>query len=86
MIAYVAWWPAGDFIEIYCCATLATCESRDVKGLYARARQGEIKEFTGISSPYQVPEAPELVVDTGGSPLEACVAQVMQYLSNHNIL
>jgi len=76
----------GDFIEIYCCATLATCESRDVKGLYARARQGEIKEFTGISSPYQVPEAPELVVDTGSSPLEACVAQVMQYLSNHNIL
>ncbi|HLD08551.1 MAG TPA: adenylyl-sulfate kinase, partial [Methylophilaceae bacterium] len=77
---------AGDFIEIYCRATLETCESRDVKGLYAKARQGEIKEFTGISSPYEVPENPELVVDTGSLPLETCVAQVMQYLREHSIL
>ena len=76
----------GDFIEIYCCAALETCESRDVKGLYAKARQGEIKEFTGISSPYEVPENPELVVDTGSLPLETCVAQVMQYLREHSIL
>ncbi len=77
---------AGDFIEIYCRATLETCESRDVKGLYAKARQGEIKEFTGISSPYEVPENPELVVDTGCLPLETCVAQVMQYLRERSIL
>jgi adenylylsulfate kinase len=77
---------AGDFIEIYCRAALETCESRDVKGLYARARQGEIKEFTGISSPYEVPENPELVVDTGSLPLEKCVAQVMRYLAECGIL
>lgn len=75
-----------DFIEIYCRATLETCESRDVKGLYAKARQGEIKEFTGISSPYEVPESPELVVDTGKLPLEECVTQVMGYLAEHGIL
>jgi adenylylsulfate kinase len=77
---------AGDFIEIYCRAALETCESRDVKGLYTKARQGEIKEFTGISSPYEAPENPELVVDTGSLPLEECVAQVMQYLAEHKIL
>jgi adenylylsulfate kinase len=77
---------AGDFIEIYCRAALETCESRDVKGLYAKARQGEIKEFTGISSPYEVPENPELVIDTGSLPLEECVAQVMLYLAEHEIL
>jgi len=77
---------AGDFIEIYCCATLETCESRDVKGLYVKARQGEIKEFTGISSPYEVPENPELVVNTGSLPLEECVSQVMLYLTEHEIL
>jgi len=76
----------GDFIEIYCCAALETCESRDVKGLYAKARQGEIKEFTGISSPYEVPENPELVVDTGSLPLEECIAQVMLYLAEYEIL
>jgi len=75
----------GDFIEIYCRATLETCESRDVKGLYAKARQGKIKEFTGISSDYEVPENPELVVDTGKLPLEECVAQVMEYLAQHGI-
>ncbi len=77
---------AGDFIEIYCCAALETCESRDVKGLYAKARQGEIKEFTGISSPYEVPESPELVVNTGSLSLEECVTQVMLYLAGREIL
>ena len=77
---------AGDFIEIYCRAALETCESRDMKGLYAKARLGEIKDFTGISSPYEAPENPELVVDTGSLPLETCVAQVMQYLREHSIL
>jgi adenylylsulfate kinase len=72
--------PHGDFIEIYCAAPLEVCESRDVKGLYARARLGEIKDFTGISSPYEPPAKPELVVDTGGQALSECVAQVMALL------
>ena len=54
----------GDFIEIYCKASLEICESRDVKGLYKRARAGEIKNYTGIDSPYEAPENPELVIDT----------------------
>lgn len=72
--------PHGDFIEIYCAAPLDVCESRDVKGLYARARLGEIKDFTGISSPYEPPVKPDLVVDTGGLALSECVAQVMALL------
>ena len=62
--------PHGDFFEIYCDTSLEVCESRDVKGLYARARTGEIPDFTGISSPYEVPEKPELVVPTGTESLE----------------
>lgn len=71
--------PHGDFIEIYCAATLEVCESRDVKGLYALARAGEVKEFTGISSPYEPPLNPELVVDTR-MPLADCVVQVIVVL------
>jgi len=52
----------GNFIEVFCDCSLETCETRDVKGLYAKARRGEIKDFTGISSPYEKPENPELVV------------------------
>ena len=53
-----------DFIEIHCSANLEVCESRDPKGLYAKARDGKIKDFTGISSPYELPESPELIIDT----------------------
>ena len=53
----------GDFIEIYCQASLKTCEARDVKGLYKRARAGEIKNYTGINSPYEVPENADLIID-----------------------
>ena len=56
--------PHGDFIEIYCKASLETCERRDVKGLYKRAKAGEIKNYTGIDSPYELPVKPELVIDT----------------------
>ncbi|MFN9618144.1 MAG: adenylyl-sulfate kinase [Synechococcaceae cyanobacterium] len=70
----------GDFIEIHCAADLAVCEERDTKGLYAKARAGEIKEFTGISSPYEAPETPELRVDTGNQDLETCVNQVLAHL------
>ena len=77
---------AGDFIEIHCAADLAVCETRDTKGLYAKARAGEIKEFTGISSPYEAPESPELRVDTGSQTLEESVQQVLTYLSAEGVI
>ncbi|MBM5794220.1 MAG: adenylyl-sulfate kinase, partial [Cyanobacteria bacterium K_DeepCast_0m_m1_088] len=76
----------GDFIEIHCAADLAVCEQRDTKGLYAKARAGEIKEFTGISSPYEAPEAPELRVDTGSQSLEQSVEQVLAYLAAQGVI
>jgi adenylylsulfate kinase len=76
----------GDFIEIHCAADLGVCEERDTKGLYAKARAGEIKEFTGISSPYEAPENPELSIDTGSQDLDACVAQVLAYLEANGII
>lgn len=72
--------PEDDFIEIYCKASLEVCEERDVKGLYQRARAGEIKAFTGISSPYEEPDNAELVVNTGGLTLDECVDQVIDFL------
>jgi len=76
----------GDFIEIYCRCPLEVCEQRDVKGLYQKARQGKIAEFTGISSPYEAPENPQLVIDTANQPLETCVENIMQYLAARQIL
>ncbi len=78
--------PHGDFIEIYCSCDLSICEQRDVKGLYKKARQGEIKHFTGISSPYEAPEKPELSVDTGKHTLDECVDQVLELLKERGIL
>ncbi|WP_018953870.1 adenylyl-sulfate kinase [Thioalkalivibrio sulfidiphilus] len=78
--------PHGDFLEIYCRCPLEVCEARDVKGLYKRARAGEIKDFTGISSPYEEPEVPELVVDTGNLPLEESVNQVLDLLEERGII
>jgi len=75
-----------DFIEVYCAATLEACETRDVKGLYKRARKGEIKEFTGISSLYEAPEHAEVVVDTGSLSLEDCVEEVVTYLQNKGVI
>lgn len=72
----------GDFFEIHCAAPLAVCETRDVKGLYARARTGVVKDFTGVSSPYEAPLQPELTVDTGCQPLETSVVQVLALLDN----
>jgi adenylylsulfate kinase len=77
---------AGDFLEIHCAADLDVCESRDPKGLYAKARAGVIKDFTGISSPYEVPEAPELQVDTGALSLEASVAAVIALLERQSVV
>lgn len=75
-----------DFIEIYCQCSLEVCEQRDTKGLYKRARAGEIKDFTGISSPYEPPEHPGLALDTGKQPLEECVEQVVQLLQERQII
>ncbi len=75
-----------EFIEIYCKANLDVCESRDIKGLYAKARRGEIKDFTGISSPYEPPKNPELVLDTGVESLSACVDKVLAYMQGRGVL
>lgn len=75
---------AGDaFHEIYIAADLETCERRDPKGLYKRARSGEIKEFTGVSAPYEPPEGPELAVDTAQSDIEGCVDQIVAYIEQN---
>ncbi|WP_131111871.1 adenylyl-sulfate kinase [Sulfuricystis thermophila] len=78
--------PHGDFLEIYCQASLEVCEARDVKGLYKKARAGEIKNYTGISSPYEPPLTPELIVDTGRQQLGDCVRQVIDVLRLRRIL
>jgi adenylylsulfate kinase len=78
--------PHGEFFEIFCDCPLEVCEKRDVKGLYQRARAGEIKEFTGISSPYEVPQNPDLIVDTGALTLEASVAKVIKFLHERGVI
>ena len=70
----------SDFIEIFCDSTIQVCENRDVKGLYKKARAGEILEFTGITSPYERPDKPEVIVETGRLPLTDCVDTVMESL------
>jgi adenylylsulfate kinase len=76
----------GDFIEVYVSASLETCEQRDVKGLYQKARAGEIPEFTGISAPYEEPEQPELVIDTNRQEVEESVARVVSHLEEKGYL
>ena len=78
--------PAGDFVEAYVAASLDTCESRDVKGLYQKARAGEIPEFTGISAPYEEPEKPELVIDTNGQTVDESVDVLIDYLRSGGYL
>jgi adenylylsulfate kinase len=74
----------GDFIEIFCDAPLNVCEQRDPKGLYQKARKGEIPEFTGISSPYEPPENPELILNSGELMVEDCLVHIQQYLLSEN--
>ena len=76
----------NDFIEIYCSADLNICETRDTKGLYAKARKGQIKDFTGISSPYEEPKNPELKIDTGNLEIEKCVDIVTNFLIEKGII
>jgi adenylylsulfate kinase len=77
---------SDDFIEIYCNASLETCESRDVKGLYKKARAGEITNYTGIDSPYEAPENPELTIDTDNQSLEGSVSTILSFLKSNGII
>ena len=81
-----ALFPAGDFVEVFVDASLETCEGRDPKGLYKKARAGEIPEFTGISAPYEPPERPELVLDTAALSVEASVAALIRHLEAQGYL
>ena len=72
-----------DFHEVYIEADLKTCETRDPKGLYKRARRGDIKEFTGISAPYEAPESPELLVSSGEADVDACTDRILEYIEQH---
>ena len=74
------------FVEIYCDCPLNVCESRDVKGLYRRARAGEVKEFTGISSPYEAPEAAEITVNTNLLSLHESTKKIVSYLTEHELI
>jgi adenylylsulfate kinase len=76
----------GDFIEAWVQASVDTCESRDVKGLYKKARAGEIKDFTGISAPYEEPLKPEVVLDTNGQTVDQSVAALVAYLQKNGFL
>jgi bifunctional enzyme CysN/CysC len=72
--------PADRFVEVYLDTPIEVCEQRDPKGLYAKARAGEIKEFTGVSAPYEAPEKPEVTLRTDQLSVEECVAQIMEQL------
>ena len=77
---------AGDFIEVFIDCPLEVCEQRDVKGLYQKARAGQIPEFTGISAPYEAPLQPELTVRTGSQSVEQSVKQILDYLAAQGIV
>jgi adenylylsulfate kinase len=76
----------GDFVEVFVSTSLETCEARDPKGLYKKARAGQIPEFTGISAPYEAPERPELVLDTGKLSVPESVAALIRYLEGKGYL
>ena len=76
----------GDFLEIYCKCPLEVCEQRDVKGHYKKARAGEIKEFTGISSPYEEPVHPDLILATDTMSVDKCVEAVVGLLRTRHII
>ena len=76
----------GEFVEVHVQASLEACEQRDPKGLYAKARAGVIRDFTGIDSPYEVPERPELVLDTERDSVDICLERLLGYLRERRIL
>ncbi len=73
----------GDFIEVFVQCGVEECERRDPKGMYRQARAGRIKEFTGISAPYEAPETAELVLDSDRTPVDACVDRLIDYLAGN---
>ena len=75
-----------NLIEVFCNCSLEICEQRDVKGLYKKARAGEIKNYTGISSPYEAPENPDIALDTGTRPLRECVNAIITELRERGII
>lgn len=76
----------GEFIEVYVKASLETCEARDPKGMYKKARAGEIKGFTGIDAPYEEPINPEIIIETDKYSLDECVEQIVTYLKEKGYL
>ena len=76
---------AHDYIEVFCSCPIETCEQRDPKQHYQKARSVQIKEFTGISSPYEIPESPDLVVDTSIQTIASCVESVSKLLKNETL-
>ena len=76
----------AEFIEVFVDTSLEVCEQRDVKGLYRRARAGEITNYTGIDSPYEVPENPELTIDTDNQSLEGSVSTILSFLKSNGII
>ena len=76
----------GDFVEVHVDCPVEVCEQRDVKGLYKKARAGEIKEFTGISAPYEAPTKPELTINTAGQSVEDSAKQILAYLEKQGII
>ncbi|MGG3450602.1 adenylyl-sulfate kinase [Domibacillus aminovorans] len=76
----------GEFIEVFVECPIEKCEERDPKGLYKKARAGEIPEFTGITSPYEAPDKPELVLNTDQFTVDECVDQLVDYLKSNNWL
>jgi len=78
--------PKGRFVEVHVATSLAVCESRDPKGLYRKARAGQLRDFTGIDAPYEPPESPEVSIDTGTTDLEAALARLLTCLRQAGII
>ncbi len=78
--------PAGEFIEVFMDAPLETCELRDPKGLYQKARAGEIKHFTGIDSPYESPEHPEICLNTSQKTVDECIEALVGFLKERELI
>jgi adenylylsulfate kinase len=76
----------GRFVEVFIATSLEDCEARDVKGLYAKARSGEIPEFTGVSDPYEPPENPELTIETAGRTPEESAQDILDYLEAKQLI
>jgi adenylylsulfate kinase len=76
----------GEFVEVFVATSLEECEERDTKGLYAKARSGEIKEFTGISDPYEEPENPEIRIETKDKSPEDCAKEILDYLEKEGLI